>query len=209
MHPCQSANVSNIGGIHTALCTPVSLLMCQILAVHAQPCAPLSVCQFARYWRYTHRLVHPCQSTNVSDIGGTRTALCTPVSLPMCQILAVHAQPCAPLAVYQCVRYWRYTHSLVHPCQSANVSDIGGTRTALCTPVSLPMCEILAVHAQPCAPLSVCQCAGGLQFFLSEHLRTATWDFRVQLFNKTSLFFVVSDRKYKLICAPSGDKFCT
>jgi len=229
VHPCQSANVSDIDGTRTALCTPVSLPMCQILTVHAQPCVPLSVCQYVRYWRYTntqpcaplsvcqcvrywrytHSLVHPCQSANVSDIDGTRTALCTPVSLPMCQILAVHTQPCAPLSACQCVRYWRYTHSLVHPCLSANVSDIGGTHTALCTPVSLPMCQILAVHTQPCVPLSVCQCASGLPFSLSEHLRTATCDFRVQLLCKTSLSSVVSVRKCKVICAPSGDKFCT
>jgi len=132
--------------------------MCQILFVHAQPCAPLSACQCVRYWRYTHSLVHPCQAANVSDIGGRHTALCTPVRLPMCQILAVHTQPCAPLSGCQCVRYWRHTHILVHPCQPTNVSDIGGTHTALCTPVSLPMCQILAVYTRPCTPLSGCQC---------------------------------------------------
>jgi len=84
---------------------------------------------------YRRSVVHSCHSANVSDIGGTRTAFCTPVSLPMCQIFAVH------------------THSLVHPCQSANVSDIAPTHTVLCTPVSLPMCQILAVHTrtQSCA----------------------------------------------------------
>jgi len=160
------------GATHIALYTPVSLVICQITTGR------------------THSVVHPCQSANVSNIGGTRTALKT-------------------LSVCQCVRYWRYTHSLVHPCLSANVSDIGGTHTALCTPVSLPMCQILAVHTQPCVPLSVCQCASGLPFSLSEHLRTATCDFRVQLLCKTSLSSVVSVRKCKVICAPSGDKFCT
>ena len=153
--------------------------------------------------------MHPCQPANVSDIGGTHTALCTPARLPMFQILAVDTQPCAPLSGCQCVRYWRYTHSLVHPCQPANVSDIGGIHTALYTPVRLPMCQILAVHTQPCAPLSGCQCAGGHHFSLSEHLRTATCDFRAQLFNQTSLSIVASVKKYKVICVPSGGKFCT